>query len=233
MTLRVLHTQRDLYERYSLHTRPFRALFSPHSTFSSAFLLTATFCTSAPDRVPPSSLSLAFSHTSAFQARLLSSAPDLSSGLSRPVPGPAFPRTHRAPPSSGASHPSPPIGRGHAALPSAFLALGIGRSGRKVHFYRTVTHVGVSAGYLADTEPQQRFTRAFWRETSPRHVASPSIPRGMSPHGARWMASAVDGVCRGGGVVASLMCGVEYDASLKFVVLLFAPKEQKIKKNTT
>ena len=26
---------------------------------------------------------------------------------------------------------------------------------------------------------------------------------------------------------------VEYDASLKFVVLLFAPKEQKIKKNTT
>ena len=40
-----------------------------------------------------------------------------------------------------------------------------------------------------------------------RHAASPSVPRGMSPHGARWMASAVDGVgsCRGGGVVASLM----------------------------
>ena len=66
------------------------------------------------------------------------------------------------------------------------------------------------------------------------------------------MASAVDGVCRGGGVVASLMYGVdydgsveyggseEYDASLKldvvcleFDVLLFAPKEQKIKKNAT
>ena len=69
----------------------------------------------------------------------------------------------------------------------------------------------------------------------------------MSPHGARWMASAVDGVCScgGGGVVASLMCGVEYDvsvenggseeydASLKLDVLLFATKEQKIKKNTT
>ena len=93
-----------------------------------------------------------------------------------------------------------------------------------MHIYCTVTHVGVSAGYLADTEPQQQFAR------------------GMSPHGARWMASAVDGVCScgGGGVVASLMCGVEYggsveyDASLKLdVVLLFAPKEQKIKKNTT
>ena len=67
------------------------------------------------------------------------------------------------------------------------------------------------------------------------------------------MASAVDGVCRGGGVVASLMYGVEYDvnveyggsveydASLKLdvvclefdVLLLFAPKEQKVKKNTT
>ena len=68
------------------------------------------------------------------------------------------------------------------------------------------------------------------------------------------MASAVDGVCScgGGGVVASLMCGVEYDVSvenggseeydaslkldvvcLEFDVLLFAPKEQKIKKNTT
>ena len=59
-------------------------------------------------------------------------------------------------------------------------------------------------------------------------------------------------VCMGGGVVASLMCGVEYDVSvenggseeydaslkldvvcLEFDVLLFAPKEQKIKKNTT
>ena len=71
----------------------------------------------------------------------------------------------------------------------------------------------------------------------------------MSLHGARWMASAVDGVCScgGGGVVASLMYDVrvehegsveyggseEYNASLKFVVLLFAPKEQKIKKNAT
>ena len=57
------------------------------------------------------------------------------------------------------------------------------------------------------------------------------------------MASAVAGVCRGGGVVASLMYGVEYDvsveyggsveydASLKFDVVI-APKEQKIKKNT-
>ena len=66
------------------------------------------------------------------------------------------------------------------------------------------------------------------------------------------MASAVDGVCRGGGIVVSLMCGVEYDVSvenggseeydaslkldvvcLEFDVLLFAPKEQKMKKNTT
>ena len=41
----------------------------------------------------------------------------------------------------------------------------------------------------------------------------PFIPRGMSPHGARLMASAVDGVCScgGGGVVASLMDDVEYD----------------------
>ena len=60
------------------------------------------------------------------------------------------------------------------------------------------------------------------------------------------MASAVDGVCScgGGGVVASLMCGVEYDvsveyggsveydASLKLDVVVIAPKEQKIKKNT-
>ena len=36
-----------------------------------------------------------------------------------------------------------------------------------MHIYCTVTHVGVSVGYLADTEPQQRFARAFWRETSP------------------------------------------------------------------
>ena len=67
------------------------------------------------------------------------------------------------------------------------------------------------------------------------------------------MASAVDGVCSGGGVVASLMCGVEYDGNVGYggseeydaglkldvvclefdVLLLFAPKEQKIKKNTT
>ena len=66
------------------------------------------------------------------------------------------------------------------------------------------------------------------------------------------MASAVCRVCRGGGVVASLMCGVEYDVSVEYggseeydaslkldvvclefdVLLLFAPKEQKIKKNT-
>ena len=58
------------------------------------------------------------------------------------------------------------------------------------------------------------------------------------------MAGAVDGVCRGGGVVASLKYGVEYDvsveyggsveydASLKYDVVV-APKEQKIKKNTT
>ena len=73
-----------------------------------------------------------------------------------------------------------------------------------------------------------------------RHAASPSVPRGVSPHGARWMASAVGGVCccRGGGVVASLVydvCveydgSVEYDVSLKAVVVV-APKEQKIKKN--
>ena len=66
----------------------------------------------------------------------------------------------------------------------------------------------------------------------------------MSPHGARLLASAVCRVCRGGGVIASLMYdvrvdvnveyggSVEYDASLKFVVL-FAPKEQNIKKNAT
>ena len=66
----------------------------------------------------------------------------------------------------------------------------------------------------------------------------------MLPHGARWMASAVDGVrsCGGGGVVASLMYDVrvEYDGSVEYDVvawsmmwLLFAPNEQKIKKNTT
>ena len=53
---------------------------------------------------------------------------------------------------------------------------------------------------------------------SPRHAASPSVLRGMSPHGARWMASAVDGVCScgGGGVVASLMYGVEYDGNVEY-----------------
>ena len=68
-----------------------------------------------------------------------------------------------------------------------------------MHFYRTVTHVGVSESH-ADGEPQQRFAR------------------GMSPHGARWMASAVDGVCccGGGGVVASLMYGVEYDVIVEY-----------------
>ena len=38
-----------------------------------------------------------------------------------------------------------------------------------------------------------------------RHAASPSVLRGVCPHGARLMASAVGGVCRGGGVVASLV----------------------------
>ena len=42
-------------------------------------------------------------------------------------------------------------------------------------------------------------------------AASPSVSRGMSPHGARLMASAVDGVCSGGGVVASFVDDVEYD----------------------
>ena len=53
------------------------------------------------------------------------------------------------------------------------------------------------------------------------------------------MASAVGGVCccRGGGVVASLVydvkyyVSVEYGVSLESVVVV-APKEQKIKKNT-
>ena len=52
------------------------------------------------------------------------------------------------------------------------------------------------------------------RRATPRLVSI--HPRGMSPHGARWMASAVDGVCRGGGVDASLLCGVEYDVSLEY-----------------
>ena len=46
------------------------------------------------------------------------------------------------------------------------------------------------------------------------------------------MASAVCRVCRGGGVVASLVYGVEYDVSVGFDVVVVAPKEQKIKKNT-
>ena len=51
------------------------------------------------------------------------------------------------------------------------------------------------------------------------------------------MASAVCRVCRGGGVVASLVYGVEYDVSVEygvslgFDVVVVAPKEQKIKKN--
>ena len=42
----------------------------------------------------------------------------------------------------------------------------------------------------------------------------------MSPHSARLVASAVDGVCscRGGGVIASLMYGVEYDVSMEYGV---------------
>ena len=52
------------------------------------------------------------------------------------------------------------------------------------------------------------------------------------------MASAVCRGCRGGGVVASLVYGVEYDGSveygvnLEFDVVVVTPKEQKIKKNT-
>ena len=53
------------------------------------------------------------------------------------------------------------------------------------------------------------------------------------------MASAVGGVgcCRGGSVVASLVYDVQYDVSvecgvsLEYVVVVVAPKEQKIKKN--
>ena len=82
-------------------------------------------------------------------------------------------------------------------------------------FYRTVTHVGVSENH-PDAEPRQRFTRVFWRES--RHATPPSVPRGMSPHGARLMASVVDGVCScgGGGVVASLVDDVEYDVSVEY-----------------
>jgi len=58
----------------------------------------------------------------------------------------------------------------------------------------------------ADNEPsQQRSARAFWRETSPRPRRVSIRPSGSGPHGARLMASAVGGVCRGGGVVASLV----------------------------
>ena len=79
-----------------------------------------------------------------------------------------------------------------------------------------------------------------------RHAASPSVPRGVCPHGAHLMASAVGGVCccRGGGVVASLVYDVrvEYDGSVEYDVIVeyglslddvvvVAPKEQKIKKN--
>ena len=59
------------------------------------------------------------------------------------------------------------------------------------------------------------------------------------------MASAVGGVCccGGGGVVASLVFDVEYDVSVEYggsveydvsleSVVVVAPKEQKIKKNT-
>ena len=52
------------------------------------------------------------------------------------------------------------------------------------------------------------------------------------------MASAVDRVCRGGGVVASLVydVSVEYDGSVEYgvsleSVVVGAPKEQKIKKH--
>ena len=49
------------------------------------------------------------------------------------------------------------------------------------------------------------------------------------------MASAVDGVCRGGGVVASLMCGVEYgvrveyDGSVEYDVVVVCTKRTKDK----
>ena len=109
-------------------------------------------------------------------------------------------------------------------------------------FCRYVTHVGVSE-QQADTEPPQRSARGFWQETSPPR---PSVPRGVSPHGARLMASAVCRVCScgGGGVVASLMFdveydgnveyggSVEYDASLEFDVVV-CTKRTKDKENTT
>ena len=64
---------------------------------------------------------------------------------------------------------------------------------------------------------------------SPRHAASPSVPRGMSPHVARWMASAVCRVCRGGGVVASLVDDVEYDVWWEFNVVVVCTKRTKDK----
>ena len=114
-----------------------------------------------------------------------------------------------------------------------------------MHFYRTVTHAGVSAGHLAaprKTRPVLSLSssgsrRRFGGKPRRQSAASPSVPRGVSPHGARLMASAVCRVCRGGGVVASLVYGVEYDGSveygvnLEFDVVVVAPKEQKIKKN--
>ena len=47
------------------------------------------------------------------------------------------------------------------------------------------------------------------------------------------MASAVCRVCRGGGVIASLVYDVrvEYDRSVEYDLVVVAPKEQKIKKN--
>ena len=96
----------------------------------------------------------------------------------------------------------------------------------------------VSAGHLADTEPQQRFARAFWRETSPRLHPSRGECRYTVLVG--WRVPFV--VCvgevassRAWSLMWSMMYdgSVECDASLKLDVLLFAPKEQKIKKNTT
>ena len=132
--------------------------------------------------------------------------------LSRPVPGPAFSRTPRSALSWRVASVSPPIGGGHASFPRHrdrwVFTPGEIAAGCSLLHPTTVKRSSSSFSSFGGNSRRSRTTALFARESLAGNLtASPSIPRGMSPHGARWLWAPFDGVCScgGGGVVASLM----------------------------
>ena len=92
---------------------------------------------------------------------------------------------------------SPPIGGGHASFPRH----------RDRWFF---TPGEIPAVCFICTQPTRKTPSHDLEFLAGNLATSPSIPRGMSPHGARWLWVPFDGVgsCGGGGVVASLMDGL-------------------------